>query len=108
MLVEFDINDNLKDVIFQVLYEGKSYLPPRDIALVVRDLRYLGVYNLWYRFFPLLLLNNLHINCLVERRTVAKLVKQCVISLHKLWIGRYSIIYIKSADNVVIEELNDL
>ena len=75
---------------------------------MVDDLESFGIRNLWYSFFPTLVVTIVHDDLVLGRRLVVRLLKFLILQLYYLWIQRCNVVHSIVTDKASFEELIDL
>ena len=107
-LTKYNIAEDIKGLIYQVVTDNQDYLPPPYLRLEHQYMQTVGLWNLWYRFIPLSMLPLFNKDILMARKMCKRLINLLVRQLHRLWIQWCLVIYAKVSDKVIIEELVEL
>ena len=108
LINRLDLENDIKEVIFQVLVGNRDYSPVSRVSNMHKDLLETGRRNLWSGVFLNLVTIAIHSDILCTRRIISKICRQCILGLHRLWIARCNFIYMRSSEALMIEELTDL
>ena len=84
LINRLDLENNIKEVIFQVLVGNRDYSPISRVSNMHKDLLEIGRRNLWSRVFPNLVTIVIHSDILYTRRIISKICRQCILGSHRL------------------------
>ena len=107
-MLKWDLDEYVKDFLFNWAIQNEDFELQMKFMRLHSEMCKLGIRIIWYGFLPEHVSLQLHEDRLVSLRHAAKFSKFLLVSFHKLWVGRCSLINIHVANEVAIEEHNDL